>query len=600
MQWNVLSPSIRKHWSLILGAMTCALFSACFEGFSIGMLIPFLQNLSVDEGSGFQTGFAWIDTTLLGVGLPTLERTYRICGVILLATWLRTVFSYLSSYQGIKARSLVVEDVQNRIVEQLQAVSLRFFSTTRTGELVNTVTNELGRVSHAFHLALAFVTQSILLCVYAAFMFYVSWELSLIVVVFFGLLWLGLSRLVRLIRTSGRAVTEASGAFTSRITEFISGIRTVAAFNMQGFERDRLEDAAHEYARSNIATYRKSLAVMPISQAVFGTVLVAIIVVATQFFVLPGKLDVALLLAFLFALFRLVPTAHSINRNRGEWAGLYAAIDNVADLLRRGDKPYMSNGSQTVPVLQDAISFRDVAFAYEEGEPVLHTINFRVARGKTTAIVGASGSGKSTLVDLIPRFYDPVSGAVCWDGTDVRRFDVRHLRSRIAIVSQSTFVFNDTVRANIAYGTENACFEDIREAAREANALAFIEEMRDGFDTVLGDQGIRVSGGQRQRIAIARALLCDPDILILDEATSALDSVSERLVQESLERLMEGRTVVAVAHRLSTIENADWIVVLEGGRVVEQGTYADLLERRGQLWTYHSLQFQTPAERPAA
>jgi subfamily B ATP-binding cassette protein MsbA len=262
-------------------------------------------------------------------------------------------------------------------------------------------------------------------------------------------------------------------------------------------------------------------------------------------------------------------------------------------LLRTDDKPYLPEGERRAASLEKAITFDHVDFSYEPGEPVLHDVCIQIERGKTTALVGGSGAGKSTLVDLIPRLYDPDTGTIRYDGIDIREFTLASLRSRMAVVSQSTFIFNDTVRANIAYGRPDATEAEIRAAAEQANATGFIREMSDGFDTLLGDRGIRVSGGQRQRIAIARAILQDPEILILDEATSSLDSISEQLVQESLERLMAGRTVIAIAHRLSTIENADWVVVLEDGRVVEQGPYDALLQKREHLWSYHSIQFQT-------
>jgi subfamily B ATP-binding cassette protein MsbA len=223
---------------------------------------------------------------------------------------------------------------------------------------------------------------------------------------------------------------------------------------------------------------------------------------------------------------------------------------------------------------------------------VIKGIDLCIEKGQTTALVGATGAGKSTLVDLIPRFYDPTRGRILYDGTDLRDFDVISLRDRIAIVSQSTHIFNDAAAANIAYGASDASPERIRWAAEQANALQFIEEMENGLDTMLGEGGVRVSGGQRQRIAIARALLQDPDILILDEATSDLDSVTERLVQGALERLMQDRTVVAIAHRLSTIEHADKVAVLEDGKIVEQGTYDELLARKGQLWEYHRTQYE--------
>jgi ABC-type multidrug transport system fused ATPase/permease subunit len=299
-----------------------------------------------------------------------------------------------------------------------------------------------------------------------------------------------------------------------------------------------------------------------------------------------------MLLTFLFALFRLVPVAHQMNAYRGEWAKLDAAIENVTDLLRRENKTYQSNGDRPAPSLQDAITFHSVDFSYNPNEPILRDINLRIEAGKMTAIVGASGSGKSTLVDLIPRFFDPVRGYIEWDGTDTKRFTIQSLRDRVGTVSQSTFIFNDTVTANIRYGKLDATMDEVREAARQANALDFIQDMPEGFDTILGDRGLRLSGGQRQRIAIARALLRDPEVLILDEATSALDTVSEKLVQESLERLMDGRTVIAIAHRLSTIENADRVAVLEKGEIVEEGPYTDLLNSEGHFWKYHSLQFQ--------
>jgi ABC-type multidrug transport system fused ATPase/permease subunit len=250
----------------------------------------------------------------------------------------------------------------------------------------------------------------------------------------------------------------------------------------------------------------------------------------------------------------------------------------------------LTYGPSTLERFRDTIDIRNVWFSYEPDTPVLKDINLTVEKGKITAFIGSSGAGKSTLADLIARFYDPDSGDIFIDGTNLRAYSRDSLRARMAIVSQDTFLFNDTVRANIAYGLEDISDDLLREAAEKANAIEFIEEMEDGFDTILGDRGARISGGQRQRIAIARAILRNPDILILDEATSALDSKSERLIQESLEYLMEGRTVITIAHRLSTIENADKVVVLEQGRVVEEGLYHELLDSKGHLWEFHRLQ----------
>lgn len=589
---RALLQSARKYRLLAAGAVFFSLFSALFEGFSVGLIIPFLQNLQSESADTFRTGVEWVDRTLLGVGRPQLERMYRICGVIIGATWLRSIFGYFMSVFSIKAKARIIEDLRMRIVDQLQAVSLSFFSRARSGELINVFTNELQRVAQSFGVVMTFVARGSLLIVYVGIMAWISWQLTLLVIAFFVLLSIGLSRLIEHIQTSSHSISSTSGTFVSSAAEFINGIRTVTAFNMQKFERDRLHMGANRFADAVIETGRRKSLVQPLSQGVVGTILIVVVLLATHFYVLPGTLDVALLLAFLFALFRLTPIVHELNKQRGEWASFSSALSNVSALLSRHDKPYLKDGKRELGEFRDAIIFHQVGFCYEPGTPVLYDVTLRIERGLSTAIVGASGGGKSTLVDLIPRFHDPTEGNVTLDGVDLRHFKLASLRRKIAVVSQSTFIFNDTVRANIAYGAPDASMDRIRDAAEKANVLEFVDDMPEGFDTVLGDAGIRLSGGQRQRIAIARALLRDPDVLILDEATSALDSVSEKLVQQSLEGLMAGRTVVAIAHRLSTLENADRVVVLEAGRIVEEGTYEELLMRKGKLWEYHAIQFQ--------
>lgn len=589
---QILAPSFRKYWYFVALTVSLSLFSAVFEGASIGMLVPFLQTLAEDAGETFQTGIDWVDRHLLGVGRSKVSRMYRICGLILFATWMRSLVGYFANLYSTIARARIMEDLRVRIVDQLQAVSLKFYAHTKGGEIINSVTSEISRAIAAIALLFDFARLGALMLVYISVMMWISWQLSLLVFVFFGLLSLSLRRLIASVRDRGEQVTKASGHFVSSITELVNGIRTVFAYGRESFERTRLHQSAEQFADSVIATSKRSILVRPFSQAVVSTVLIVIVVFAVQFFVLPGQLEMAFLLTFLFALFRLMPIVHQSHNAWGNWAKNRAGLSNVADLLRREDKPYLESGAKTIDTFEHAIVFDHVSFAYEDDDLVLHDINIRIERGQMTALVGASGAGKSTLVDLIPRFYDPTSGRITIDGTDLRALDIRSLRDKIAVVSQSTHIFNDTARANIAYGDPHASMDRIQWAARQANALEFIEEMKNGFDTQLGDRGVRLSGGQRQRLAIARALLRDPEILILDEATSDLDSVSEKLVQESLDHLMYGRTVIAIAHRLSTIEDADWVVVLEKGRVAEQGRYEELLARQGQLWKYHSLQFQ--------
>ncbi len=431
-----------------------------------------------------------------------------------------------------------------------------------------------------------------MLLIYIGLMVWISWEMTVFVLLVFAILSYLLKWIVAVVRRRGEDITSWSGNFTSAISEFIDGARTVMAYNRQDYERERLQTAANRIASSVIASSKQKKLLQPLSQAVMTTVLIGLIIFAMLKLVMPGHLDLAFLLTFLFALFRATPTIHNLNGMRGDWAENRAGLRNVADLLR-DDKPTIENGSRQTPSLRSGIEFENVRFAYEPDTPVLKDVNLSIEVGKTTALVGASGAGKSTLADLIPRFYDPSVGRILYDGIDLREFDVYTLRDRIAIVSQATHVFNTTVKANIAYGNPQASFEEIREAAHRANAMQFIEELENGFDGELGDRGVRLSGGQRQRLSIARALLKNPEILIMDEATSDLDSISERMVQQSLEDLMEGRTVIAIAHRLSTIEHADKVIVLEEGRVVEQGPYDELLAQRGKLWEYHKAQYMS-------
>lgn len=588
---RILLPSFRTYWFPITLTVVFSVGTAVFEGFSIGMLVPFLQTFT-EDGQTFQTGIGWIDTYLLGAEASKVGRMYRICGLILVSTLLRSTLSYLSAIYQVTSRARIVQDLRERVVNRLSEVALSYYATTRTGEVINSVTSEVSRAARTLTALFGVVSKGTLMAVYVALMIWISWKLSVVALAALLLLSIALGALLSRIRSGGEEITSTNADFADRISEFVAGIRTVTAYTTRDPERDRLHRAARRSADAVISTSKKSKLIQPLSQGVISVVLILLVVVAVQHFVLTGALSMAFLLTFLFALFRMVPNVHAINHQRGVWAKNSAGLANVARLLRAGDKPHLSDGPQIAPPLDEAIVFDGVSFAYQSGQTVLEDIDLRIEQGQTTALVGASGAGKSTLVDLIPRFYDPTEGRILYDGTDLRDFNVRSLRDRIAIVSQDTHIFNDTARANIAYGAPEVAPAQVRYAAEQANALEFIEEMEDGFDTMLGERGVRVSGGQRQRIAIARALLQDPDVLILDEATSDLDSISEKLVQQSLETLMQDRTVIAIAHRLSTIKNSDRVVVLEDGRVEEQGPYDGLLEKRGTLWEYHQTQHE--------
>lgn len=582
-----------KHFPLVaIAAIGFAMAAAFFEGFSFGFLLAFLQSLVSPDAPPFQTGVGWFDQWVLGISESPTNRLYRVSALILTATWIRSVFNYLTQVYTELTQQKLVDRLRKQIFEQLQALSLSYFSKTHAGELLNTLTSEIGRLQAAFGLLSFIITRSLTLSVYVFLMFRLSWQLSIVSLTLFILLAVGLSNLMARIRTASTGVSTSNGRFTATAMEFINGIRTVQAFATQDFERQRFYKASGDVLEASMIATRSYALLRPLAEALATTVLIGMIILALTLFVTNGIMQTASLLTFLFILFRLVPALHEINGSRAAMGGFWGSLNNIRELLKTEDKPYLPDGYRPFPGLRQAITFKSVDFGYDPQQFVLSHINLTIKQGEMTALVGASGAGKTTLVDLIPRFYDSTRGSILIDGADIREFQINSLRQRFAIVSQDTFIFNTNVRDNIAYGTEGATEDEIIEVARLANALEFIQEMPEGFDTRLGDRGVRLSGGQRQRIAIARAILRNPEILILDEATSALDSISERLIQASLEKLAEGRTVIAIAHRLSTIIRADKVVVMEQGRVVEEGSYQELLDLRGKLWNYHQMQYE--------
>jgi subfamily B ATP-binding cassette protein MsbA len=380
----------------------------------------------------------------------------------------------------------------------------------------------------------------------------------------------------------------------SVLQESVSGIRLVKSFGAEGHEEGRFVAASNRFSTGLVRMSKISLLGQPITETIGTAMTVFLLFIGARLVLVDGTLQAAQFLAFLTFVLRLLQPIKQLSQIPAAAQNAFAAAERMFEVLDTPTETATDRGSVVVSGFHDRIVFEQVTFAYAD-EPVLQDIEFTARRGEVVALVGASGAGKSTLVDLIPRFYEPTSGRITLDGIDTRDIRLDALRGLTGIVSQETVIFNDSVRNNIAYGRgEHYSQTEIESAAA---AHAFIGELPGGYDTLLGERGTRLSGGQRQRIAIARALLMDPPILILDEATSALDTESERLVQEAIDRLLRGRTVFVIAHRLSTIVHADQILVLDRGRIIERGTHAELLARRGAYHRLHALQFR---DEPAA
>jgi subfamily B ATP-binding cassette protein MsbA len=371
----------------------------------------------------------------------------------------------------------------------------------------------------------------------------------------------------------------------------VSGVRLVKSFGAEPYEQRRFLGASHSYSSGLVRMARVALIAQPITETLGTLITVLLLWIGARQVLLDQSLQASQFLAFLTFVLRLLQPMKALSQLPAAAQNSFAAAERLFQVLDEPTERARDRGTRVVRDFTDSLAFESVSFAYDD-EPVLSDVTFSARPGDVVALVGPSGAGKSTLVDLIPRFYEATSGRILLDGVETREITLSSLRGLTGIVSQETVIFNDSVRNNIAYGrAERFSDAQIEAAARAANAHDFIAELPHGYGTALGERGARLSGGQRQRIAIARALLLDPPILILDEATSALDSESERLVQEAIDRLLQGRTVFVIAHRLSTITHASEILVLDRGRIVERGTHAELLERRGAYYRLHSLQY---------
>ncbi len=579
---------------LVFFAVFFPLLSAAFEGFGIGFLFAFLQTIVNPNPQPFTIGIEWFDIWVLGSQTSTQEQLYRICALILGSTWIRAFFNYLSAYSSEMIKLKLVDRLNRRVFEQVQSLSLSFFGESRSGETINILTTEMSRLQQAVTVFNFGVFKFLAGAVYIFILLKISWQLATVSAVLFGGITFFISTFNTRIREDSFPVSRANGSFTAKAIEIINGIRTINAFTTQDFERRQFYQASDRVVKTSVQSLKSYLIVRPLLEGLVTTVMVGMIIAGLTIFVSNGTLQTATLLTFLLVLFRLLPSLQEVSGALASFSGFQGSIQTISNFLSPIDKPYLKSGTQPFPGLQKSIEFRQVDFGYTPNRLVLHDLNLTIEKGKTIALVGSSGAGKTTVADLIPRFYDPLGGQILFDGVNLCDFDVKSVRRHIAVVSQDTFIFDASVRENIAYGLDHVSDQTIWNAATAANALEFLQALPDGLNTRLGERGTLLSGGQRQRIAIARALLRDPEILILDEATSALDSVSEKLIQEAIEKLSMGRTVIAIAHRLSTIVRADKVIVLKSGRIVEEGSYAELVSQRGELWKYHKMQNESP------
>ena len=519
-----------------------------------------------------------------------------VVAVALVGTALiKGVCDYIGTYLVNHAGFGLITDLRNRLYDCILQRSVAFFSRHSTGTLVSTVVNDVEKVQVTLTIALAeFLQQFFTLVFLVGVVIVLGHRLALVLLIFVPFVIVSAGKIGRRVRTTTRKGQDKLAEVQNILHETITGNRIVKAFGMEKWESKRFRSASRKFFRANL----KSVAVQAISSPlmdIIGASAGALLLYVGRTQIKSGAMTAGAFIAFIIAVFRLYDPVRKMAFFNNSFQQALGASQEIFRFMDEKDEITEKPNAISLPAFRDRVRFENVSFSYsgKNGpEPqILRNVNLETRSGEIVAIVGSSGAGKSTLVHLIPRFFDVTSGAIKLDGHDIRDVTLASLRAQIGMVTQETILFNDTVRNNIAYGQPDIHPEAVIEAAKNALAHDFILRLPEGYDTILGERGLRLSGGERQRIAIARALLKNAPILILDEATSALDAESEALVQSALHNLMSGRTVFVIAHRLTTVRNADRIVVLEGGRITDSGTHEDLLTRLGTYRKLYELQF---------
>jgi len=604
---------VKPYWKHLLISVVCTILFAALNGASVYLTIPLLDTLfqetvhqevtpKTDKDAGFLP--EWINN--LGSDLSdwfnkfvfsgdNIEALIKICLLILLTFLGKNIFGYLQAYFLTYVEYGAMKNLRDETYEHLHQLPMSYFKKERVGNLISRFINDVSVIQSSISATfLNLIREPLTIIVFFIIALSISWQLSLVafIILPFSMLiitWIGLK-----LRKYSTAVQAKMADITSILQETISGVKIVKAFGMESYENKKFKKETFNYLKMILRIVRVRNTASPVTEFLSVIVGVIIIYYGGVLVLQNSTLKASEFLGFLFAIFQMMPPIKELSSVNSRIQEASGAAERVFEIL--DTQPNIKNPPAPLVIksFEDSITFENVFFTYDDSEePVLQNINFTVQKGEVLALVGPSGGGKSTLVDLIPRFYDPIQGRILLDGIDIKNISIESLRALMGIVTQETFLFNESVRNNIAYGLNDYPLEKIVEASKAANAHNFIAEMPDGYGTIIGERGIKLSGGQRQRLSIARAILKNPSIMIFDEATSALDNESEILVQEAIERMMENRTTIVIAHRLSTIRNATRILVLDKGNIIQAGKHDELIEITNGLYKkFYEMQFR--------
>ena len=604
--WQLLKRFAAPYKKYLAGAIFLNILSAVFNIFSFTLIIPILQILFKMDTTTYEfipwsSGALNVDViknNLYYYVTMMIDRfggsaTLMILGVFLgVMTALKTSCYFGSSAVMIPLRTGVVRDIRIMVYKKMMGLPLGFFSQERKGDIIARMSGDVGEIEYSITSSLDMLIKNpILIIFYFGTLIYTSWQLTLFTLLVVPLMAWGMGVVGKKLKRQSLEAQSKWSDTMSQLEETLGGLRIIKAFIAEDKMVERFTKISNELrVASGKVSIRQALA-HPLSEFL-GTVMIMIVLWFGGTLILSDSapIDAPTFIFYMVILYSVLNPLKEFARAGYNIPKGLASMERVDKILKAENNIREAEHPVELTGFNDRIEFRDVCFSYEDGKPILKHINLTIPKGKTIALVGQSGSGKSTLVDLIPRYHDVTSGEITLDGTNIKDFRIRSLRSLIGNVNQEAILFNDTIFNNIAFGVDGATMEQVTAAARIANAHDFIMEKEDGYNTNIGDRGGKLSGGQRQRISIARAILKNPPILILDEATSALDTESERLVQEALDRLTTSRTTIAIAHRLSTIKNADEICVLHEGEIVERGKHEDLIAMDGYYKKLNDMQ----------
>ncbi|MBS7289373.1 MAG: ABC transporter ATP-binding protein [Bacteroidales bacterium] len=606
--WKMIKRYVAPYKKYLGESVLMNVLSAVFNIFSFTLIIPILKIL-FNLDSSVYSFIAWNDASasfkdkvlnnlywfvsqsIIDFGAGTVLLV--LCLILSFMTLLKTACYFGSSAVMIPLRTGIVKDLRMQVYDKVLTLPLGFFSQEKKGDIIARISGDVSEVENSITSTLDMLIKNpILIVFYFGTLIFISWQLTLFTILFAPvMLWI-MGRIGRRLKERSLEAQVLWSDTMSQVEETLGGLRVIKAFLAEKKMSERFDRVTGRMRDKNIKVATRQALAHPVSEFL-GTMMIAIVLWFGGLLILNehAPIDAPTFIYYLVILYSVIQPIKELSKAAYGIPKGMASMERINRILETENNIKECAEPESLDSFNDCIEFKNVSFHYEDGcKTVVDNVNLKIHKGQTIAIVGASGAGKSTLVDLIPRFFDVNEGSITIDGKDIRKVSIHDLRSIMGNVNQDPILFNDSIFNNIAFGVENATMEEVIEAAKIANAHEFIVEKEQGYDTNIGDRGVKLSGGQRQRISIARAILKNPPILILDEATAALDTESERIVQEALERLMSSRTTIAIAHRLSTIRNADEIIVMDEGRIVERGKHAELIEKNGYYKKLNDMQ----------